>query len=73
MARRGAKVGERADSPVRLTGSVKARLKNYEDKRGLSTLNEAVSILLDVAEAAEAMLGDDIVIKTKPSVSIKGS
>jgi len=73
MARRGAKAEEKAVFPVRLTGSVKARLMDYGDKRGLKTQNEAVSIALDVAEKAEALLGDDIMIKAKPSVTIKGS
>jgi len=69
MARRGKKTEERADKPVRLSGSVKARLKEHEDKYGLRTHNEGVSILLDIAQN----FGKDIEIQTKPSVTIKGS
>ena len=73
MAKRGMVFEEKADSPIRLTPSIKARLKAYKDKHGLQTLNEAVSIALDVAEAAEKILGNDIMIKAKPSVTVKGS
>jgi hypothetical protein len=72
MARQGIKVEEMADRPVRLTGSNKARLKHYMEKHGFKTQNETVSILLDVAEVVDTEYSDDIVIKAKPSITIKG-
>lgn len=72
MARQGVRAEEAADRPVRLTGSNKARLKDYMNKHGFKTQNETVSILLDVANVVDMEYGDDIVIKAKPSVTIKG-
>jgi hypothetical protein len=60
---------EKADSPVKLRPSTKAKLSNWTDSRNLDTFDDAVTVLLDIAEK----FGKDIEIQTEPSVTVKGS
>jgi hypothetical protein len=67
MARQ-AKNGEKANAPVKLRPSTKKKLADYRDKKNLGIFDDAVLILLDIAEK----FAKDITIQTEPSVTIKG-
>jgi hypothetical protein len=60
---------EKADSPVKLRPTNKAKLAQWQNDHNLDTFDDAVSVLLDIAEK----FGKDIEIQTEPSVTIKGS
>jgi hypothetical protein len=67
MARQ-ARNEEKADNPVKLKDSTKSRLADWADKKKLKYFDDAVTILLDIAEK----FGEDIEIQTEPSITIKG-
>jgi len=59
---------EKVNRPVKLRPSRKMRLKQWQKDHNLDTFDDAISVLLDIAEK----YGKDIEIQTEPSVSIKG-
>jgi len=68
MARRRGNSEEKADNPVKLRDATKARLGDWADAHKLGTFDDAVSILLDIADK----FAKDIKIQTEPSVTITG-